>query len=453
MNISTIFIQRPVLSTVLGALILLLGFQGMANLSVRQYPEVEETAITITTIYPGASSDLMQGFVTAPVAAAVATTEDIDYVSSQSRPSTSIVTVQMNLGADPDIALTEVMSKVQQVRGDLPDDAQDPIIVKGTGQQFAMMYLALQNPNMTREQLTEYIDRVIRTRMSTIEGVAEIEIIGAADYAMRVWVDPNLLAAYGLTATDVFNGINASNLLAAPGKTKNQFVAYAVDVDSTLQTPEAFGELPLLAQGDDVIRLRDVARVELAASSDDTIVNFGESGGTFIGVFPTPAANPLDTADAVVAELPAIQDSLPQGMSITLLYDSTEQISASIEEVFKTIAEAVVIVVIVILLFLGSFRSVLMPMVTIPLSLIGVCFVLYLAGFSINLLSLLAMVLAIGLVVDDAIVVVENIHRHIEEGMSPMQAAFRGMREISGAIIAMSLTLWRCSYPWPSRVA
>ncbi|MDZ5696033.1 efflux RND transporter permease subunit [Chelativorans sp. M5D2P16] len=442
MSFSDIFIRRPVLSTVLGALILLLGLQSVINLQVRQYPEVEETVITITTAYPGASADLIQGFISAPIARAVSTTENIDYVTSQSRPSSSTVTVQMKLGSDPDTALTEVMSKVQGVRGELPDEAEDPVIVKGTGEQFAIMYLAMQSPNMTAEQLTEYIERVIRPRASTVQGVAEVQILGAANYSMRVWVDPVQLAARGMTASEVLDAINASNFLAAPGKTENTYVAYPITVESTLQTAEAFGALPLKSENGEVVRLRDVANVELGAESTDTIVNFNGEPGIFIGIYPTPDANPLDTAAAMIEELPAIQSSLPDGMTITMVYDATEQIGASIEEVFKTIGEAVVIVILVILLFLGSFRSVLMPIVTIPLSLIGVCFVLFAFGYSINLLSLLAMVLAIGLVVDDAIVVVENIHRHMEdEGMSAMQAAFNGMREISSAVIAMTITL------------
>ena len=441
MHFTEIFIRRPVLSTVLGAFILLLGLQAIFNLPVRQYPEVEETVVTITTIYPGASPELIQGFITAPVAAAVATTENIDYVTSQSTPSASVVSVHMELGSDPDVALTEVLSKVQSVRGQLPDDAEDPVIVKGTGQQFAMMYLTAQNPNMTAEQLTEYIDRVIRPRMSTIQGVAEIEIIGAANYAMRVWIDPLKLASRGVTASEVADAIGNANFLSAPGKTENEFVAFAISLDSTLQTPEAFGALPLRSEHNDVVRLRDVAQVELASEEPEAIVTFNGASGTFIGVFPTPAANPLDTAAAVVAELPAINASLPQGMEITLVYNSTDTISASIEEVFKTIAEAVAIVVVVILLFLGSFRSVLMPVVTIPVSLIGVAAVLLAFGYSINLLTLLAMVLAIGLVVDDAIVVVENIHRHIEEGLTPLEAAIVGMKEITGPIVAMTLTL------------
>ncbi len=441
MHFSEIFIRRPVLSSVLAAFILLLGFQAIFSLPVRQYPEVEETVVTITTVYPGAAPELIQGFITAPIAAAVATTENIDYVSSQSRPSASVVSVQMKLGADPDVALTEVLSKVQSVTGQLPDAAEDPIIVKGTGQTFALMYLAALNPNMTPEQLTEYLDRVIRPRMSTIEGVAEIEIIGAQNYAMRVWIDPLQLAARGVTASEVLQAIQAANFLSAPGQTEGEFTSYSITLESTLQTPEAFGALPLKAEGDAVVRLRDVARIELAAENSDTIVTFDGQRGTFIGIYPTPAANPLTVSAAVIAELPSINATLPEGMEITMVYDSTETISASIEEVFKTIAEAIAIVVVVILLFLGSFRSVLMPVVTIPLSLIGVCAVLLALGYSINLLSLLAMVLAIGLVVDDAIIVVENVNRHLDEGMQPVPAAIAAARELGSPIIAMTIVL------------
>ncbi|BCH07208.1 acriflavine resistance protein B [Mesorhizobium sp. 131-3-5] len=442
MSFSDLFIRRPVLSTVLACMILLLGFQGIFNLSIRQYPKVDETAITITTAYPGASADLIQGFISAPIARAVASTENIDYVTSSSRPSSSTVTVQMKLGSNPDVALTEVLSKVQGVRGTLPDASKDPVIVKGTGQQFAMMYISMQNPNMTKEQLTEYIERVIRPRMSTVEGVADVQIFGAQQYSMRVWIDPVRLAARGVTAAEVLTAINNSNFLSAPGNTQNEYVVSSIAVRSTLQTPEAFAELPLRSTDGNVVRLRDVARVELGAENTDTRVSFNGKPGTFLAIFPTPAANPLTTAAALTKLVPQIQETLPKGMTIEVVYDATGQISASIEEVFKTIGEAVAIVVVVILLFLGSFRSVMMPIITIPLSLIGVCFLLFAVGYSINLLSLLAMVLAIGLVVDDAIVVVENIHRHMEEDhMTPMQAAFSGMREIASAIVAMTMTL------------
>ena len=278
--------------------------------------------------------------------------------------------------------------------------------------------------------------------MSTVEGVADVQIFGAQEYSMRVWIDPIKLAARGVTASEVLTAINNSNFLSAPGNTQNEYVVSSITVRSTLQTPEAFAELPLRSTDGNVVRLRDVARVELAAENTDTRVSFNGKPGTFLAIFPTPAANPLTTAAALTKLVPQIQETLPKGMTIEVVYDATGQISASIDEVFKTIAEAVAIVVVVILLFLGSFRSVMMPIVTIPLSLIGVCFLLFAVGYSINLLSLLAMVLAIGLVVDDAIVVVENIHRHMEEDhMSPMQAAFSGMREIASAIVAMTMTL------------
>ncbi|WFE74998.1 efflux RND transporter permease subunit [Roseinatronobacter sp. S2] len=441
MNISAPFIKRPVGSTVLGLMIVLLGLMGAFGLQTRQYPQVDETVITVTTIYPGASAELIQGFVTAPISAAVASAEGVDYITSQSRPSASVVTVNMALGQDPDIALTEVMSKVQEVRSRLPSDAQDPNIVKGTGQTFATMYLAVQNPAMSAEQVTEYIERVIVPRMSTIEGVAESQVMGAANYAMRVWIDPVRLAGQGLTAAEVAQAINAANFLAAPGRTRNELVSYAIDIDSTLQTPETFGQLPLSGSGNDVVRLSDVARVELAAASTDMVVSFDGQPGTFIGVFPNPAANPLDVAAAVMAELPAIQASLPDGMTMEMMYDATEQISASINEVLVTIVLATAIVALIILLFLGSVRSVSIPLVAIPLSLVGVLFMLFVAGYSINLLTLLAMVLAIGLVVDDAIIVVENVQRHIENGQTPLQAAFTSMRELSVAIISMMMTL------------
>ena len=441
MHFSEVFIRRPVLSTVLAALILFVGLASVLNLPIRQYPEVEETVLTVTTVYPGAAPDLIQGFVTAPIASAVSTTENVDFISSQSRQSASVVTVQMQLGADPDIALTEVMSKVQQVRGQLPADAEDPVVLKGTGQTFALMYLAVQNPNMTPEQLTEYLERVVRPRVTNIDGVAQMEILGASEYAMRIWLDPLQLSARGVTASEVLGAIRSANVLSAPGKTENEYFAYSLTLESTLQTAEAFGALPLRQGTNGVVRLRDVARIELASGAADAIVTFAGQPGIFMGIVPAPGENQLDVANNVRAELPALAQTLPQGMTIDLVYDSTETISASINEVFKTIAEAVAIVVVVILLFLGSFRSVLMPIVTIPLSLIGVCTMMLALGYSINLLTLLAMVLAIGLVVDDAIVVVENIHRHIEEGMSPAAASIKGMKEITGPVIAMTITL------------
>ncbi|MXN64365.1 MMPL family transporter [Stappia sp. GBMRC 2046] len=441
MNFSEVFIRRPVLSTVVSLLILLLGLQGIFNMSIRQYPEVEETVITVTTVYPGASADLIQGFITTPVSKAVATAEGVDYVTSKSALGQSTVTVHMRLNSDPDAALTEVISKVQQVRGQLPGESEDPVIQKGTGRSFALMYLSVLSDIMSPQQMTEFITRVIEPQLSTVEGVADAQVLGGQTFAMRIWIDPVKLAARGATATDIQTAVQNANFLSAPGKTENEFVAYQIEMQTTLQTPEAFGELPVRADGDEIVRLRDVARVELGSENSDTKVSFNGRQGVFIGIMPTPSANPLNTADGVRAELERISSNLPEGVSVKVLYDSTKFIKASIQEVFKTIGEAVMIVILVILLFLGSFRAVLVPIVTIPLSLVGVCFFLWALDYSLNTLTLLAMVLAIGLVVDDAIVVVENIHRHLEDGMKPMQAAITGMKEIFGPVVAMTITL------------
>ncbi len=441
MNFSEIFIRRPVLTIVVAILILLLGLQGFFNMTIREYPDVKESVITVATSYAGASADLMQGFITTPIAKAVLTAEHVDYVTSKSSLGNSTVTVHMVLDADPDKALVDVLSKVQQVRGQLPSDADDPVVQKGTGQNFALMYLAVRSTAMSPEQVTEYLTQVVQPRFATVEGVGEVQILGGRDFAMRVWLDPVRLAARGVTAGDVLAAIRASNFLSAPGRTENSFVAYAIQTETTLQTPESFSNLAVKTNGDEIVRLGDVATVEYGAKTNDVRVSFNGQAGTFLGVFAAPDANALDTSAALKDQLPQIQRELPPGMDLELVYDATRNISASITEVFKTIAEAVAIVVLIILVFLGSFRSVLVPIFTIPLSLIGVCFVLYSIGYSINLLTLLAMVLAIGLVVDDAIVVVENIHRHLERGERPLQAAITGMREIFSAIIAMTITL------------
>ncbi|WP_046864879.1 efflux RND transporter permease subunit [Microvirga massiliensis] len=441
MSFTELFIRRPVLAMVVSLLILLLGAQGLMSLQVRQYPEVQETTVTITTTYTGASAELMQGFISTPIAKAVSSAEGVDYVTSQSRLGVSTVSVRMRLNTDPNAALTEVTSKVQQVRAQLPTDAEDPVIVKGTGQTFALMYLTFASTEMNPEQVSEFLTRVVQPRFATLDGVGSAEILGGRDFSMRIWIDPIRLAARNVTAGDVVAAIRASNFLSAPGRTKNEFVAYALEMQTTLQTPETFGALPIRAEGDQVVRLRDVAKVELGPKSTDTIVSFNGKEGTFIGVTPTPSANPLTVAAAVTKAIDEIRPTLPKGMTVEIVYDASNFISASIEEVFKTIGEAALIVVVVILLFLGSFRSVLIPIVTIPLSLVGVCFVLFVLGYSINLLTLLAMVLAIGLVVDDAIVVVENIHRHIEEGLAPVDAAIVGMKEIFGPIVSMTITL------------
>lgn len=441
MNFSETFIRRPVLAIVVSLLILILGFQGFSGMAIRQYPEIEETTISITTSYPGASAELIQGFITDPIAKAVSSTENVDYVSASSSQGTSMVSVRMKLGTDPDAALTEVITKTQQVKRQLPTDAEDSIISKGTGQSFALMYLAFASDRMTPPQITEYLTRVIQPRMATVPGVASADLLGGQNFAMRVWLDPQLLASRGVTAAEISDAIRSSNFLASPGSTESEYVVVAVETDTTLQSADAFGSLPIGGSGENVVRLRDVARIELGTNNDDVRSTFNGRSGVFIGISGTPSANPLTTADDLKQLLPEIQQSLPEGMNVTVVYDSTIFIQASIDEVFTTIAEAVIIVILVIYLFLGSLRAVLIPVVTIPLSLIGVCFILYTLGYSINLLTLLAMVLAIGLVVDDAIVVVENINRHIEEGLQPVDAAIKGMKEIFAPVVSMTVTL------------
>ena len=441
MSFSELFIRRPVLSVVVSLMILILGLQGFSGMSIRQYPEVEEATITITTAYPGASPDLIQGFITDPIAKAVSSTENVDYVTASSSQGRSTVSVRMQLGANADVALTEVVTKTQQVRAQLPTDAEDPIILKGTGQSFAIMYLGFSSDRMSPAQITEYLTRVIQPRMATVTGVASAEIMGGQNFAMRVWLDPALLASRGLTPTDVAAAVRASNFLASPGTTENQLYVIAVETQTTLQSPEAFGDLPIKGAGDDVVRLRDVARIELGVESDDARTTFAGREGIFIAIAPTPSGNPLTTAAAVRGMLEDLGPDLPEGMRYNITFDSTVFINASISSVFQTIAEAVLIVILVIYLFLGSVRSVIIPIVTIPLALVGVCFILFALGYSINLLTLLAMVLAIGLVVDDAIIVVENIHRHIEDGLTPIDAAVKGIHEIFTPVVSMTITL------------
>src|SRR5690606_38244890 len=289
--------------------------------------------------------------------------EGVDYVTSTSALGVSTVSVHMRLNADPDKSLTEVIAKVQQIRGQLPSDAQDPVVQKGTGFAFALMYLAARSDSMNAQQLTEYLTRVIQPRFATIEGVADASILGAEQFAMRVWLDPGALASRNVTATDVLAAITSSNFLSAPGQTRNEYYAYQISAKTTLQDPESSGQLPVRANGDDIVRLRDVARIELAAASTNVKVRFNGQEGVFIGVSPTPDANPLDVATGARVELAAIQRDIPADMHIDLIYDSTEAISASISDVFRTIGEAAAIVVIVILLFLGSFRSVIIPIV------------------------------------------------------------------------------------------
>lgn len=441
MNFTDIFIKRPVLATVVSLLILLMGLRSIHQLPVREFPDVKNTVITVTTTYPGASAEVMQGFITSPIQKQLAGADGVDYMTSESTQSLSTIKAYIKLNYDPDKAFTDIMSKVSQARRDLPRDAQDPVIQKDTGQQIALMYMSFNSDQMTPGQITEYLKRVVQPKLETIGGVGSAEILGGNTFAMRIWLNPQKMAAYGVTATEIVGALNANNFQSAAGQTKGEYIAYSINAKTDIHDAEEFRQLVVKNNQDTLIRLGDVAKIELGAQDYDSSVIFNGQKAVFIGVSATPTANPLTVITDVRNMFPELQKNFPPSLKAQIVYDATEYIRASIHEVIKTLAEATLIVVIVIFLFIGSLRSVLIPVVTIPLSLIGVATFMMMLGYSINLLTLLAMVLAIGLVVDDAIVVVENIHRHIEDGMHPLSAALQGAREIATPVIAMTITL------------
>ena len=436
-----IFIKRPVLSVVVSLLILLIGARAMWELPIRQYPKLENTVVTVTTVYPGATAELMQGFITTPLEQAVASAEGIEYMTSSSTPSKSVINAYITLNFDPDKAMTEVMAKVQQVKYLIPKEANDPVITKTTGQGFAVMYLGFSSDQLPRPAISDYLARVVQPLLSTVDGVASADILGGQTFAMRVWLDPAKMAARGISADDVANAIRVNNFQSAPGQSKGYFDLINITAETGLTSLDQFRDMVVKAGGGALVRLKDIATVDLGAQDTNSSVSMSGQHAVFIGVNATPLGNPLTIVKGVRALLPTIEKDLPPAVKMAVAYDSTKFIDASINEVYWTLGQAAVIVIIVIFLFLGSFRSVVIPVVTIPLSLIGVAMFMSAMGFSLNLLTLLAFVLAIGLVVDDAIVVVENIYRHIEEGRTPVQAALIGAREIVGPVIAMTITL------------
>ncbi|CDK98135.1 Putative multidrug efflux transporter (RND family) [Magnetospirillum gryphiswaldense MSR-1 v2] len=437
-----IFIKRPVLASVISLLILFVGLRALLMLPVRQYPEMKNTVITITTTYPGADAELIQGFITQPLQKAVATSAGLDYITSQSVQSASVIKAFVRLNEDPDAAMTEVMSKVNEVRSVLPRGINDPVLKKETGQTFASAYLAFSSAELSQEQITDYVNRVIQPKLASVPGVANPEVFGGQNFSIRVWLDPEKLAQLDMTADDVNAALTANNFTAAAGSTKGAYDVVTTQARTDLNTIADFRNLVIRHEGTRLVRLSDIAEVSLGAQNDEMAVFASGKRAIFVGVFTTPEANPLTVIKEIRdSALPGIVAQLPPGLNAEIAYDSTVFIQAAIDEVVKTILEAAVIVMIVIFAFMGSFRSVAIPVVTVPLSLIGVALFLLALGFSINLLTLLAMVLAIGLVVDDAIVVVENVHRHIEEGLSPFQAAIVGTREIAGPVISMTITL------------
>jgi multidrug efflux pump len=441
MALTDIFIRRPVLSLVVSLLILLIGARALWTLPIRQYPKLDNTVITVSTIYPGATADLMQGFITTPIEQAVATAEGIDYMTSNSIQGTSTISVYIRLNYDPSKALTDVMAKVNQVRYLIPKEANDPVITKSTGQTTAVMYIGFASPELSSAAISDYLTRVVQPLLATVDGVASADILGGQTFAMRLWLDPARMAARGISADDVAAAIRANNFQAAPGQAKGYFTLTNITADTDLGSVEQFRDMVVKAQGGAIVRMRDVATVSLGAQTSNSSIAMNGENAVFIGINATPTGNPLTLVQGVRKLLPEIERKLPPSVTMKIPYDSTKFIQSSINEVEFTLGEALVIVIAVIFLFLGTFRSVIIPVVTIPLSLIGSGTLMLALGFSLNLLTLLAMVLAIGLVVDDAIVVVENVYRHIEEGKTPFQAALVGAREIVGPVIAMTVTL------------
>ncbi len=441
MTFTDLFIKRPVLALVVSLFILLFGLNSISTMQIRQYPRMDNTVITITTSYPGADADTIAGFITTPLEAAVASTEGVDYMTSSSVQGLSTITLNIKLNFSPQIAFTDVMSKVQQTINKLPPQAQQPVILKSSDASTPLMYISLDSQKMTRQQITDYAIRVLQPQLQTVDGVSNAQILGDATYAMRIFLDPVRLAALQVTPEEVAQVLARNNFLTAAGNTKSEYVALNVTAKTDISTPEEFGNLIVRHKNNALVRLKDVSRIVLGSKNYDSSVTFDGKKAVFIAISPTPTANPLTVIQDVRKMFPELTREFPPTLKGTIVYDATDFIRASINEVIHTIFEAALIVILVIFLFLGSLRSVIIPVVTIPLSLIGVCTLMLFLGYSINLLTLLAFVLAIGLVVDDAIVVVENVHRHIEEGQTPFKAALLGAREIALPVIAMTITL------------
>jgi multidrug efflux pump len=442
MKLTDLFIKRPVLALVVNLVILLAGFQSIHILNIRQYPRSDIAVVKVTTAYVGAGADLVRGYITTPLERVIASAEGIDYIESASAQGLSTITVHLKLNYDPNAALTQIQAKLAQVRNELPPESETPVIeLQNADELRAAMYLGFSAPEMQPNQVTDFLVRVIQPKLTAINGVQRADILGSRLFAMRVWLKPERLAALGVSASDVRRALQANNYLAAVGKTKGSMTSINLIANTNLTSPEEFRQLVVKQKGGVLVRLRDIADVEMGAEDYDTDVRFDGNNAKFIGIWCLPTANTLDVCRRVRDQIPELRKLLPPGMTLEVPYDSTDYIRDAIKEVFKTLSETLAIVVLVIFLFLGSLRSVIIPVVAIPISLIGTAFIMVLFGFTVNLLTLLAVVLAVGLVVDDAIVVVENVERHLHEGLSPLHAALRSGRELFGPIIAMTITL------------
>jgi multidrug efflux pump len=442
MKLTDLFVKRPVLAVVVNLVILIAGLQAIRSLSVRQYPRSDIAVVRVSTVYVGANADLVRGFITTPLERVIASADGIDYMESSSAQSLSTITVHLKLNFDTNAALTQVQAKVAQVRNDLPPEAQAPVIQLETADtQFAAIYLGFSSAELDQNQITDYLTRVVQPKLSAIDGVQRADILGDRTFAMRIWLKPEKMAALGISPSALRDALARNNYLSALGRTKGSMVSVNLVANTDLRTPEEFRQLVVKEQNGVVVRLGDVADVQLGATNYEEDVRFNGQAATFMGVWVLPTANSLDVIARVRHALPEIESQLPAGMKAAVPYDSTAYIQDAINEVLRTLTETLLIVIVVIFLFLGSFRSVLIPIVAIPISLVGAVFLMLAAGFTINLLTLLAIVLSVGLVVDDAIVMVENVERHLHEGKSPTRAAIDAARELVGPIIAMTVTL------------
>lgn len=442
MRITDLFIRRPVLALVVNLIILIAGLQAMRTLNVRQYPRSENASVTVSTVYVGASADLVRGFITTPLERAIAAADGIEYMQSQSALGLSTITVRLKLNYDSTKALAEISSKVDQVRRDLPPEAEVPIInIESADSQFASAYLSFSSDQLKQNEITDYLVRVVQPRLSAIQGVQRADVLGARTFAMRIWLKPDRMASLNISPAQVRQALATNNFLSALGRSKGAYIQVNLTADTNLSTIDEFKRLVVKEQDGTIVRLGEIADVVLGAEDYDTEVRFSGQTAVFIGIWSLPNANSLDVIKKVRVEMASIERDLPTGLKARIAYDATKYISSAINEVLKTLGDTLLIVMVVIFLFLGSFRSVLIPIVAIPVSLIGGVFLMQAFGFTVNLLTLLAIVLSVGLVVDDAIVVVENVERHLGLGKSPLEAALAGARELVGPIIAMTITL------------
>jgi multidrug efflux pump len=442
MKLTDLFIRRPVLAMVVNLVILIAGLQSIRSLVVRQFPRSDMANVVVTTAYVGANADLVRGFITAPLERAIAGADGIDYLESSSGQGVSTITAHLKLNFDTNAALTQIQSKVAQVRNQLPPEAEAPIIdLQTTDSQFAAAYLGFSSRDLDQNQITDYLTRVVQPKLSAISGVQRANIFGDRTFAMRVWLKPEKMAALGIAPSEVRNTLAANNYLSALGRTKGSMTSINLVANTNLQTAEDFKQMVVREREGTVVRLQDIADVVLGAETYDQEVSFNGQTAVFIGIFVLPTANTLDVMNKVRAAMPEIQSQLPAGMTAGVPYDASAYIQDSIDEVLKTLTETLLIVIVVIFLFLGSVRGVIIPVIAIPISLIGAVLLMLVFGFTINLLTLLAVVLSVGLVVDDAIVMVENIERHLHMGKSPFQSAIDAARELVAPIIAMTITL------------